>query len=349
MKKFAVILPSAEKQGAIADDKISILFRSADEILTDLLGKAGIEVINETDYVSGEVLCVTPRVSNINAEALLKTYDEFCASGKDGLSFADGNLVWKKSLSADVVSAGDALSPIYSARDLLSAEKKAAAEVIESLLDKGVIFRSTDGVMISPDAIVESGAEILGGTIIKGKSHIASGAVIGPNSLIDRSVIGEDSRINASHVLESTVGKKVDIGPFSQVRPNTNISDKVHIGDFVELKNSNIGEGTCVSHLTYIGDSDVGKHVNFGCGVVTVNYNGETKNRCTVGDYAFIGCNTNLVAPVKVGSGAYTAAGSTITDDLPDGALGIARSRQTNKEEWAKKKLETYIQKKNNA
>ncbi len=347
MKKYAII---STTPGSIAEDKISILYKTAAEMISDLCEKTDTLLTEKENYVSGDVVLISPRMCHIDADTLIKTYDEFLSSGKDGLSFANGNLIWKKSLSAEETAGTEiGVSPILSARDLLNAEKMAAERVIDALLDKGVIFRSTDGVMISPDATVESGAEILGGTIIKGKSLIKSGAVVGPNSLIDRSVIGEGTKINASHVLESTVGKNVDIGPFSQVRPNTNIADKAHVGDFVELKNSNIGEGTCISHLTYIGDSDVGKFVNFGCGVVTVNYNGETKNRCTVGDYAFIGCNTNLVAPVKVGSGAYTAAGSTITDDLPDGALGIARSRQTNKEEWAKKKLEAYIEKKNNA
>ena len=114
---------------------------------------------------------------------------------------------------------------------------------------------------------------------------------------------------------------------------------KAHIGDFVEVKNSTIGAGTAVAHLTYVGDSDVGSNVNFGCGVVTVNYDGVNKHRTTIEDDAFIGCNTNLVAPVRVGKGAYTAAGSTITKDVPDGALGIERAQQTIKEGFATRKL----------
>ena len=110
------------------------------------------------------------------------------------------------------------------------------------------------------------------------------------------------------------------------------------VGDFVELKNSNIGNGTKISHLTYVGDSDVGSKVNFGCGTVTVNYDSKNKHRTTIKDNAFIGCNTNLVAPVTVGENAYTAAGSTITDDVPADALGIGRARQCNKEDWVKNK-----------
>ena len=121
------------------------------------------------------------------------------------------------------------------------------------------------------------------------------------------------------------------MGPFAYIRPNCTIGDHVKVGDFVELKNSVIGDGTKISHLTYVGDSDVGERVNFGCGTVTTNYDGFKKYRCTIGDGAFIGCNTNLVAPVKVGEGAYIAAGSTITDDVPADALAHRpRARQKN-------------------
>ena len=130
-----------------------------------------------------------------------------------------------------------------------------------------------------------------------------------------------------------------------QLRPNSHIKKGAKIGDFVEIKNSTIGEYTAVAHLTYIGDSDVGSNVNFGCGVVTVNYNGDKKFRTVIEDNAFIGCNTNLVAPVRVGKGAYTAAGSTITTDIPDNALAIERGRETIKEGYAEKKLKARTEK----
>jgi bifunctional UDP-N-acetylglucosamine pyrophosphorylase/glucosamine-1-phosphate N-acetyltransferase len=128
------------------------------------------------------------------------------------------------------------------------------------------------------------------------------------------------------------------VGPFAYVRPESVIGRNTKIGDFVEIKKSIIGDGTKVSHLTYIGDSEVGSNVNFGCGTITVNYDGKKKHKTIVGDNVFIGCNTNLVAPVKVNNDSYIAAGSTITDEVPEGALAIARERQTNKEGWVEKR-----------
>ena len=138
----------------------------------------------------------------------------------------------------------------------------------------------------------------------------------------------------------------VKAGPFVHIRPNSHLKNGVKIGDFVEVKNSTVGEQTAIAHLTYVGDSDVGKKVNFGCGTVTVNYDGLKKQRCVIGDNCFIGCNTNLVAPVTVGNHAFTAAGSTIGKDVPDGALGIERARQMNVPSWGEKKLQKYIEKK---
>ena len=129
---------------------------------------------------------------------------------------------------------------------------------------------------------------------------------------------------------------------FAYLRPGSKVGAGCRIGDFVELKNAVIGDGTKVPHLTYVGDAQIGERANIGCGVVFVNYDGHKKHRTTVGDGAFIGCNTNLVAPVTVGRGAYTAAGSTITEDVPEDALAIARCRQTNKDGWVRKHASRY-------
>ncbi len=221
----------------------------------------------------------------------------------------------------------------------------ARKRVLEKHLENGVEIICSEGIVISPDAVIGAGAKILPNTIISGRCVIGAGAVIGPNTQLNDTKVGERSRLNNVMATEAEVGADCNIGPFVQLRPNTVIKDFAHVGDFVEIKNSTIGEGTSVSHFNYVGDSDVGKNVNFGCGSLTANYDGTVKSRCEIGDDSFIGCNTNLVAPVKLGRASYTAAGSTITKDIPDGALGIARSRQENKEGFAEKKLSRHLEK----
>lgn len=233
-----------------------------------------------------------------------------------------------------------------SARSRYEAARAAFDAAFERHLDAGVEFISKDGVCIDPEVEIAPGVLILPGTILRGKTVIGAGSVIGPDSLLEDAVVGENVTFNASQGRACRIGDGATIGPWVQLRPDSVIGKNVHIGDFVEIKNSTIGEGTAVAHLTYIGDADVGRYCNFGCGVVVVNYDGEVKSRTSIGDYCFIGCNTNLVAPVRVGDGAYTAAGSTITEDVPPEALGIARARQVTKEGWAGPKLAAYIAKK---
>lgn len=224
-------------------------------------------------------------------------------------------------------------------------QEKQYLEIIEKHIQQGVVFFTSHGIIIDPQVKIGKGTQILPGTILRGNTVIGENCVIGPNSMLTDCVLEDNVVFNSSQGTSSTVAQGAKIGPFTQLRPDSHIGKNVKIGDFVEVKNSTIGEGTSIAHLTYIGDSDVGRHVNFGCGVVTVNYDGENKCRTTIGDYAFIGCNTNLIAPVKVGDGAYTAAGSTITKDVESGDLAIARARQENKADWAKTKLSRYIEK----
>lgn len=208
------------------------------------------------------------------------------------------------------------------------------AKIIENLVSNGVEIPCPDGVIIEENIKIGKGCLILPNTIIMGKSKIGENCVIGPNSYICDTVIGDNTKLNNTQSYDSEIGSGVTAGPFVHIRPNCKIADNVHIGNFVEVKNSTVDEGSKLPHLLYVGDSDVGKDVNFGCGCVTVNYDGKNKSRTTVKDGAFIGCNTNLVAPVTVGENAFTAAGSTITEDVPDNALAVARSHQIVKEDW---------------
>ena len=208
----------------------------------------------------------------------------------------------------------------------------------QALLLAGVIMMDPSTVYVETGVIVGSGTLLLPGTILRGTTVIGEHCEVGPNTMITNCIVGNHVTINSSQCNNSVIDAGAHIGPFAYIRPDCHVGADVKVGDFVELKNANIGAGTKISHLTYIGDADVGERVNFGCGTVMVNYDGYKKHRSTIGDDAFIGCNTNLVSPVTVGAGAYTAAGSTITADVSADALAIARARQTEKAGWASKR-----------
>lgn len=203
------------------------------------------------------------------------------------------------------------------------------------LLEAGVRMMDPSTVYVEEGVEVGAGTLLLPGTILRGKTVVGRDCEIGPNTMLKDCTVGDGAVINASQCNESTIEGGTHVGPFAYIRPGCHVGRDVKVGDFVELKNSTIGDGTKISHLTYVGDCDVGSHVNFGCGTVVVNYDGNAKYRSTIGDHCFLGCNTNLVSPVKVGDGAFTAAGSTITHDVPADALAIARARQEDKEGWA--------------
>ena len=227
------------------------------------------------------------------------------------------------------------LLPIRTVAELQRAMPVCRDALAQRLAEHGVTIMDPTNTYIDPRCVIARDVTILPGTILRGSTLIGRGCEIGPNTMIRDCVIGEYTTVNASQLNESRVGKHTTVGPFAYLRPKCAIGDNCRVGDFVEVKNSVIGDGTKISHLTYVGDSDVGKQVNFGCGTVTTNYDGHRKYRCSIGDRVFLGCNTNLIAPVSLGSGAYTAAGSTITDDVPPDALAIAREKQTNKDGWA--------------
>ena len=213
----------------------------------------------------------------------------------------------------------------------------ARAKVLKRHLANGVDIPCTDGVIIGKDVVIGNETTLLPNTILEGKTVIGTDCVLGPNTRIVDSTVGNGVELDNILVEDAALGDNIDIGPFSHIRPNTVLSDDIHIGNFVEVKNSNVGKGTKLPHLTYVGDADIGENCNFGCGSLIANYDGKQKHRTTVGDNCFVGCDTSLVAPVELGDYVYTAAGSVVTEDVPDGALAIARSRQTNLEEWVTK------------
>lgn len=247
-------------------------------------------------------------------------------------------LAENKKVCAFVTENSDAVLGANSRVQLYELNEKVRMSIIKKHMLEGVSIPTTDGVIISDDTVIGKDTVILPGTIIKRGCTVGSNSVIGPNTVLYETQVGNSTILNCVQAEEAKIGSFANLGPFVHIRPNSVIKDGVHCGNFTEIKNSVIGEDTSVSHLTYVGDSDVGSGVNFGCGVVTVNFNGKEKNRCKIGDDAFIGCNTNLVAPVEIGNRAYTAAGSTITDNVPEDTLAIARQRQVNKVNWVKVK-----------
>lgn len=232
------------------------------------------------------------------------------------------------------VAVTNEIVPIRDGSSAYIAFRSMVSRVNFGLIEQGVQIFDPAGTYIAPDAKIAPGATILPGCHIRPGCAVGAGAVIGPNSILEKCSIGAGTTVNNSQVYESTVGENVTVGPFAYIRPQCVVGDGCRIGDFVELKKSTIGNGTKVSHLTYIGDATVGERVNFGCGTVVVNYDGYHKNQTIIGDDCFIGCNTNLVSPVKLGDRVFTAAGTTVTKDVQDGALAVARARQTVLDGW---------------
>ena len=205
-------------------------------------------------------------------------------------------------------------------------------------LDAGVVFIDLKAACIDEGVRIGKGTVIYPCVVLEGDVEIGENCTIGQNTRIKDSIIGNGTSIQSSVILESKVGNETSVGPFAYLRPNSEIGSHCKVGDFVEIKNSRLDDGAKAAHLTYVGDSDVGKKVNLGCGVVFVNYDGSKKYRSVVEDGAFIGCNVNLVSPVHVGKDAYVAAGSTITNDVEDGALYVARSKGKSIEGWVEKR-----------
>lgn len=209
------------------------------------------------------------------------------------------------------------------------------------LVQSGVEVWDYATTFVSLEAKIGLGTVLLPGTVIEGNTTVGYGSTIGPHTQLSNCRIGNHTKINASRADAATVGNECEVGPYANLRPGTTLGNHCKAGAFVELKNTTVGDAAQVPHLSYLGDAQVGSGVNIGCGTVTANYDRVAKYPTKIENDAFIGCNTSLVAPVTVGEGAYVAAGSVITEDVPAQALGIGRSRQSNRREWALKNKQT--------
>lgn len=273
---------------------------------------------------------------------LLEALDLLTTDNAQGEYYLPDTLIsiMNKGLKVDAMVTPDSteILGVNNKVQLANATQIIQKRINEGWMLEGVTIINPEHTYISKDAAISPDTTILPGCHILGHCEIGEDAVIGPNSYLADTKVGDRTMVNQSTVLESSIGEDTTVGPYAYIRPNCTIGNHIKIGDFVEIKNAVIEDGTKVSHLTYVGDADVGKQVNFGCGTVVVNYDGVHKHRTTIKDHAFIGCNTNLISPVVVEESAYTAAGSTITKEVPSYALGIARAKQVNIENWVKRK-----------
>ncbi|MBP3886747.1 MAG: bifunctional UDP-N-acetylglucosamine diphosphorylase/glucosamine-1-phosphate N-acetyltransferase GlmU [Cellulosilyticum sp.] len=243
-----------------------------------------------------------------------------------------------KRVDAIAIEASDDIAGVNSRIQLAGVTQVMKERINEKHMANGVTLVDPANTYIESDVVIGKDTIIEPGCMLQGNTVIGENCRIGYNSKLTNMTIKDNVDIEVSVLTDSFVDEGTHVGPFAYVRPNSHIGKNIKVGDFVEIKNANIGDGTKISHLTYIGDADVGEGVNFGCGTVVVNYDGQKKHRTTIGNHAFIGCNTNLVSPVVVEDNAYTAAGSTITRTVPENSLGIARAKQENKENWVLKK-----------
>lgn len=288
------------------------------------------------------------KVNEINAgmycfdiEALLSSLDKLNnnnAQGEYYLTDVIGILKSEGQKVGAMVTDFEETIGVNSRVELAQCEAILRSRINKKHMDNGVTIIDPNTTYIGSDVEIGRDTIIYPNNVLEGTTVIKENCMIYPNSRIKDSIIEAGVDIQSSVILESTIGEGTTVGPFAYIRPESSIGKHARIGDFVEIKKSTIGDNTKVSHLTYIGDAEVGKNCNFGCGTVVVNYDGKKKHKTVIGDNAFIGCNTNLVSPVVVKDNAYTAAGSTITSEVPEGALAIARAKQVNIEGWVAKK-----------
>jgi len=211
----------------------------------------------------------------------------------------------------------------------------------EELAAEGVIVEDPGSTLVGPEVAVETGAVLRPFTILEGRTVVRRGAVVGPFVRLVDVEVGPGARVlDHCLLLESVVEAGASVGPFSHLRPQSRVRERARVGNFVELKKTDLGEGSKAQHLSYLGDATVGAGVNIGAGTITCNYDGTHKHRTHIDSGAFVGSDTTLVAPVSVGAGAYIAAGSTITEDVPGDALALGRARQVTKPGWAAKRRE---------
>ena len=271
------------------------------------------------------------------AAAAVGTEDDYRAEID---SFAKG--CWVEEIREAMLPVGGMMLSFHSVPELIRLQQAVKEDIAVYHQNTGVNVLSPDSTYIDPRVTIGAGTTILPGTILRGATVIGENCEIGPNAMIVDCEIGDGCVVNASQAFESVLEQNVHVGPYAHIRPHCRVGEGCKVGAYVEIKNASFGRDTKMSHLTYVGDADVGSGVNFGCGTITSNYDGFKKHRTVIGDSVFIGCNTNLIPPVAVGSGAYIAAGTTVTKDVEADALAIGRVRQEVKPDWAARRRQLH-------
>lgn len=327
---------SATLLTAVVDDPTGYgrIIRDNDEVL---------KIVEHKDCNEEEI-----KVNEMNAgmycfdiKELLISLDELSNSNAQGeyyLTDVIGILKGKGKRVGAVVTDYEDTIGVNSRVQLAEAEEVLRNRINKLHLENGVTLIDPQTTYIGVDVEIGKDTIIYPNNILEGKTKIGEDCIIYQNCRIKDSIVEDGVDIQSSVVLDSKIGQNTTVGPFAYIRPDSSIGKNARIGDFVEIKKSTIGDGTKVSHLTYIGDAEVGSDCNFGCGTVVVNYDGKTKNKTIIGDNSFIGCNTNLISPVEVCGNTYIAAGSTITSEVKEGELAIARAKQRNIQGWVKRK-----------
>lgn len=322
---------------AIVDDPTGYgrILRGADELVTG--------IVEQKDATPEQ-----QKVQEINSGT-------YCFDNKalfEALKKVDNNNSQGEYYLTDVISIlkeqGEAIAAFAAADadELLGVNDRVALSQAESYMRRrlamhhmreGVTIIDPASTYIGADVVIGSDTVLLPGTMLEGSTVIGENSTIGPNTHLKNSHIGSHTTVHSSVVTDSKIADHVAVGPFAHIRPGSDLGNHVKIGNFVEVKKATIDEGSKLSHLTYMGDAEIGKNVNIGCGTISVNYDGKNKFKTTIEDNAFIGCNSNLVAPVTVGKGAYVAAGTTVTKNVTEDSLAIGRVKQENKEGYAKR------------
>ncbi|MDR2046567.1 MAG: hypothetical protein LBP79_01450 [Clostridiales bacterium] len=316
------------EESLLEDENFAVVNISADDadgVLPDGTDGFGVLLYTDMPLVSkSEIISVTEAMAYRNLNEL---------RSNDALFFRQ-----KPPLRAAAVGMrGDSFLSVKDAASYAAVYGILRRRILDGLIEKGARIQDTNSVTADSTVIVKKGTVIAPYNIIRGRTYIGEDNFIDGGNIIDDAYIGDNNAVAQSNLCGCYVGNNCAVGPFATLRHGANIGNNCRIGDYVEIKKAVLGDGVKAAHLAYIGDAEIGEGSNVGCGTVFANYDGKVKRRTTVGSNVFIGANTNLVAPLRVGDNAFIAAGSTVTDDVPENAFAIAREKQTVKKNYADK------------